>query len=538
MVNSWEKVPDPEGSGDFYWWDPVTNEVTWDDPNAPATAGGAAASAAPPWPPQPSRSSLVPPPLPVAASSIGVAVGCGPPTPVIASALPPALPRPGPPPPGPPPPGPPPPISGPPPGPPPPISGPPPGPPPPIPRPPPGAPPPIPGPAPPGGVTQAYAHLASRLTAVPEQHGGTQAAFATKRSSLFSSFFGGDRQQTAPVITSHQVASSPNGRNPFGAGPPPPGPPPGPPSGPPPGPPPGAPPGFPAAGRAPLGAQASQQQLLRGWSAGPSDSPRAAAARAMTPAPDTEGGGGGGRRAMWRHRLRAMAHLGRNMALLSCGIMVLAALVIAGSDTYRDGLPGGNGRPEWRSAYGGQMAWLCAGAGIGMLAFELATFSRETPWAMPWLWGVRVVAYLGLALPGVVVADSLMPPLLPSICFLLVGLINLIALVSGALPTPKEWSWRLLGSGSSDKKRAEESGGVYVSFSDFLRRLPRDLYIKSRESSTLPRYAPPPLPLPLSPRSGDSATRDAAPAPHSPTSRLGSAAAAAMALACANPSFT
>ena len=74
---------------------------------------------------------------------------------------------------------------------------------------------------------------------------------------------------------------------------------------------------------------------------------------------------------------------------------------------------------------------------LATLLLELATFSRGTALVSPWLWGVRVVGYLGFATPGVLVSPSLMPPLLPSIGFGIAGLLNVVALTSGALPTAR-----------------------------------------------------------------------------------------------------
>ena len=135
------------------------------------------------------------------------------------------------------------------------------------------------------------------------------------------------------------------------------------------------------------------------------------------------------------------------------------------------------------------MVLICLGGGAAMLLFELSTFSRDVPLVHPWLWGVRVLGYGALALPGVLWHHEIMPPLLPSLFAVMVAFLNMVACSQGVVPTAKEWAWRLVGSAAKKEKvAAEEVGGKFVSFADFLRKLPRDLYIQGLQANTLPRF--------------------------------------------------
>ena len=540
----WQKVQDPSSPGDHYWWNTETGQTTWDDPepaNVSATAPSAVdllfnappPAAAPPLPTAPSpsgppmspgvseylnkrmshaprqsradqlfnqfaqtvRASPVEPPPTQTVNPWHVTHGppTGPPPPFPTSPSPAAYPPPAglppsgpspssypPPPPGHPPPGQEPPGVGynqr-------PVPGPPAGPPPPLPGPPAGPPPPLPPQSPAGGpprfglpggrssigiaVNPAAASrgsLASPRTEAYQQlqpQRGWSAGPSTNpsRNPSFSS-----RSKINPTGGRGSLAPPP-GPPPPGAPPaypPPPGaPPPGPPRGPPPPPPPSAttlpappPPSTPPP-------------------------PQSLAAAHVRAADNNE------RR---QHALRAIPHLARNMGLMASGVMMLCGFIILTCETYRAGLNGVSGGPRFQSPHGMLMFWVCFGGGAGMIAFELHTFAREVVLIQPWLWGARTALYFGLCLPGFAFGVELMPPILPSIMYMVVALLNLLALTQEALPkAPKEWEWKLFGS-SSDQKKTEDVGGKYVDFKEFVRQVPKDLYRQGKEGDKLARY--------------------------------------------------
>lgn len=194
--------------------------------------------------------------------------------------------------------------------------------------------------------------------------------------------------------------------------------------------------------------------------------------------------------AAFAHRLRAMAHLARNIALLSCLLSMIIGAICVLSSTYREGLAGGGTplHPSWPSPSSWWMILISVFGGATMLLFELFTFARADVLVMPWLWGARIVVYCGLAFPAIMNAHELMPPILPAVGFGLAAMFNMIALASGALPNAKEWSWRLLGSGKRERHTISEGGGKYVSLAETVINLPRDIYLQGRTSNMLPRY--------------------------------------------------
>ena len=54
-----------------------------------------------------------------------------------------------------------------------------------------------------------------------------------------------------------------------------------------------------------------------------------------------------------------------------------------------------------------------------MFAAESWTFMHDPPIVWPWLQKARPAAYLGLAIPGLACGESLMPPLIASLLYLL-----------------------------------------------------------------------------------------------------------------------
>ena len=207
----------------------------------------------------------------------------------------------------------------------------------------------------------------------------------------------------------------------------------------------------------------------------------------------------------WQHRLRALPHLARNMALMGCMILWMVAFIILTTETYRDGLDGttvsvaNRGRvffPHWSSPNGRWMFGVCSIGGLVMIAFELFTFAElctRTVYVSQWLWALRVVLYLGLSVPGLMVFDTLMPPVLPSIVFVIVSVLNLpTALGIGAVPSTKDWGWKLFGSMDVRARlKLKESGGrhgKYTSFSHFLMEAPKELYVHLWQKARVGRY--------------------------------------------------
>lgn len=196
-----------------------------------------------------------------------------------------------------------------------------------------------------------------------------------------------------------------------------------------------------------------------------------------------------------QHRLRALPHLARNLALLALPTHIAMGWVVLLTTTYREGLSADiPSHPAYASPWGVWMVLVCLFGGGALLAFELHTFSREAVLVDSWLWGLRVLLYLLLAAPGLFAAPSLMPPILPSVMLVLVALLNGVAYAAGALPDKekdpiKDWEWKLLGKPSkATAKKVEESGGDLVSTLDTLKALPRDTYVQAMQQSMLPRY--------------------------------------------------
>ena len=136
------------------------------------------------------------------------------------------------------------------------------------------------------------------------------------------------------------------------------------------------------------------------------------------------------------------------------------------------------------------MIIICLAGGPAVLAFELSTFARGEPILAQWTWGLRALLYCGLGgVLGIAYADSVMPPLLPAISMLIAGGLNLVSMMCGVLPTSaKDWAWPLLGKGSVQKQKIEESGGTYETTCDYMLSRPRVLYMQGKQANMLPRY--------------------------------------------------
>ena len=267
--------------------------------------------------------------------------------------------------------------------------------------------------------------------------------------------------------------------------------------------------------------RAAPPPVMRGWSAGPSvngplrgtrmsvEKRSAAAARPPPAAVEPVQSEAERLQDLRKHRLRALPLLGRNVVLLSACMLWLVALIIFFTDVYWRGLDGGtivvSGRgqlslPAWPSPHGQWVTLFCLSAGFVTFSFELLTCARPTVRTDRLLWVVRVPLYFGMSLPGLVVMESLMPPLLPSVLLLLGSLLFApAALGLGAAPTKKEWSWPLLGAcgvnpATTNPKKNEEAGGRpraesgYADFGDFLRKAPREAYVHLWTGSKLPKY--------------------------------------------------
>eukprot|EP00316_Scyphosphaera_apsteinii_P000366 CAMPEP_0119303326 /NCGR_PEP_ID=MMETSP1333-20130426/4778_1 /TAXON_ID=418940 /ORGANISM="Scyphosphaera apsteinii, Strain RCC1455" /LENGTH=1066 /DNA_ID=CAMNT_0007305975 /DNA_START=248 /DNA_END=3448 /DNA_ORIENTATION=- len=204
-----------------------------------------------------------------------------------------------------------------------------------------------------------------------------------------------------------------------------------------------------------------------------------------------------------QHRFRAMPHLARNMGLVASTVQVWIGLIILSSNTYRAGVtivcdpplgPCADGQPqtlEWSSPYGLGMGFWCLVGGSAMLYFEYWTFARPVVQVAPFLWKVRLGAYLILGVPGFLTAyptdsnSSLMPPILGSVYYMIVAGITAISAFFARTPTAKEWAWPWFTSDAQKKKLVEE-GGKVSSFEELLTTIPKQA-ISLFEKGMLPR---------------------------------------------------
>ena len=172
------------------------------------------------------------------------------------------------------------------------------------------------------------------------------------------------------------------------------------------------------------------------------------------------------------HRLRAMPFLGRNMGVVSGGLLVVIGLTIAFNYPYRSGISSvsmgvldASGAQvtrtiALRSSSGGAMVAWCLLGGLAALAYEYWTWGNAVVRVERKLWHARVGLYGVLALPGYLTffTDGLMPVLLPSVFCTIACAVNAAACVA-ELPDEQRWRWHPCGGGAAAKKKADETGG-------------------------------------------------------------------------------
>ena len=219
-----------------------------------------------------------------------------------------------------------------------------------------------------------------------------------------------------------------------------------------------------------------------------------------------KGGGGGGRDKkkkvdLWRHRLRAMPFLARNMGMVSGGTNVLIGLTIAMNPPYSGGIEPvpmstfdaatGTLTPrtiQLNSTFGGLMASICLVGGLIVMSFEYWTYGQKKVRVDRVLWKLRVLLYGLLAVPGyfAFIFDGLMPVMLPSIFCTFTTLANIGACLT-ELPSEKDWKWPICSKSTEAKKKEEEQGGQAVGLFDKLNckemfeqgHLPRFMFLLS-----------------------------------------------------------
>ncbi|KAL1514521.1 hypothetical protein AB1Y20_003619 [Prymnesium parvum] len=272
-------------------------------------------------------------------------------------------------------------------------------------------------------------------------------------------------------------------RYPPPAGPPPGGPPPAfpPPGGPPPG---GPPPGFPPRGGPPPGGP-------------PPGFPPPGAPPPGGPPPAGPPGGGappakapeGGKveTTESQHRLRATPYLARNFAVISNGLQLWLAFIMAMVGSYNSNINDPILGIGHQSPYGWISILIAGAGGGGMMFLEYCSWGRDKVIVSSSTFVVRALIYGGLSVPGFLTAltqDSLMPPILGS-CYWLITAVTFAIASTAAVPTEKEWAWKLLPGAATEKQKkvAEERGGKYYTSIDSL----RSLYREWGEKNTLPR---------------------------------------------------
>jgi hypothetical protein len=161
----------------------------------------------------------------------------------------------------------------------------------------------------------------------------------------------------------------------------------------------------------------------------------------------------------------------------------------AGDGAVGTATVGANSVPvNYPSRWGSLMGmYLIMGAAL-TAAFERCSWMMEVVHVEPWMWTARAVGYTMLAAPGLYVAYddfSLMPPLVGAICWLIVGGLNGISMIS-ALPTKKEWSWEWFESGATKKKNVDQ-GAPDMSFVDTVLKAPQRMLRNAFEKDTLGR---------------------------------------------------
>ena len=199
---------------------------------------------------------------------------------------------------------------------------------------------------------------------------------------------------------------------------------------------------------------------------------------------------------MYKWRLRAIPYLARNLAMISCGINFWVGFICFSSSQYRDGAAGTavvGAAPTleilYPSPYGLLMALYLMGASALTFLFERYSWMRpHAVRAQPWMWNIRVLMYSGLSVPGILMLLEdypLMPPLIGSVCWIAVGLANLVS-VFAQLPEPKEWAWAWSDT-QGEKRKVQDEGGKYETFYEVVLLAPKRLFISAFEKNTLGR---------------------------------------------------